>query len=314
MRADRVKVLYIAGDGRSGGTLLTRIMGEIHGFFAAGELYQIWRCGIAENAPCGCGTPIAECGVWKAVVHDAFGSGEPLDTREIMAMQHRHAGVRHMVKVLAPWLKRSWSADLERYLHVLKSLYHAIQSVTGCAVIVESSRALAYGRILRMIPTMDVYVIHLVRDPRAVAYSRLRRPFTMAFDPVQNAVRWDRMNLGVEAVLRQPRQRYLMLRYEDFVEDPNDAIRRILDLVKEDPEPPPSLRDRRIWVDVGHTCWGNPNRFQTGLVELRPDDEWLTAMRERDHAVITAMTWPLLIRYGYPIHPSRQKIASHPLK
>jgi hypothetical protein len=300
--------VYIAGDGRSGGTLLAKIMGQMPGFFAAGELYQIWRQAIRDNAPCGCGAPFVECGVWKAVLHEAFGNTDYIDTRELIAMQRRHAGIRHIPKVLTPSLRSSWSADLESYLHHLKSLYHAIQSTTGCTVIVESSRALAYGRILRMIPTIDLYVVHLVRDPRAVAYSRLRRRFTMEFDPMQNALRWNRMNLGVEAILKIPRRCYMMLRYEDFVEEPDRGIRRMLAFIHEDRDLPASLTERKIDIGVCHTCWGNPNRFQTGLVELRPDDEWLALMNERDLRRVTVLTWPLLIRYKYPIYPLRSKV------
>jgi hypothetical protein len=52
-----VRVLYIGGLGRSGSTLLDRMIGQLPGFFSAGEIREVWQQGLRENRPCGCGTP-----------------------------------------------------------------------------------------------------------------------------------------------------------------------------------------------------------------------------------------------------------------
>jgi hypothetical protein len=44
---------------------------------------------------------------------------------------------------------------------------------------------------------------------------------------------------------------------------------------------------------------GNPQRFETGPTELRSDVEWKRTMPAAPRAAVTAMTLPLLIRYGY---------------
>jgi hypothetical protein len=36
-------------------------------------------------------------------------------------------------------------------------------------------------------------------------------------------------------------------------------------------------------------------------VTLRVDDEWKHAMRRRDRWLISLLTWPQLLRYGYPL-------------
>jgi hypothetical protein len=45
----RVTVLYVAGTGRSGSTLLARVLGEADGFVAAGELRYVWQRGLVED-------------------------------------------------------------------------------------------------------------------------------------------------------------------------------------------------------------------------------------------------------------------------
>ena len=46
-------VLYIAGTGRSGSTVLANILGEVDGVFAAGEVRYLWQRGLKEGRLCG---------------------------------------------------------------------------------------------------------------------------------------------------------------------------------------------------------------------------------------------------------------------
>jgi hypothetical protein len=39
--------------------------------------------------------------------------------------------------------------------------------------------------------------------------------------------------------------------------------------------------------------------MRSGPVELRYDGEWAARQSRRDRRVVTALTWPLLARYGY---------------
>ena len=48
-------VVYIVGWGRSGSTLLTAVLGELDGAFAAGELRMLWGRGVIGRRLCGCG-------------------------------------------------------------------------------------------------------------------------------------------------------------------------------------------------------------------------------------------------------------------
>jgi len=57
----RTRVLYILGWGRSGSTVLGNILGEIDGFFSAGELHYLWERSLVEGRACGCGRDVP-CG------------------------------------------------------------------------------------------------------------------------------------------------------------------------------------------------------------------------------------------------------------
>ena len=68
-------------------------------------------------------------------------------------------------------------------------------------------------------------------------------------------------------------------------------------------EPAPLLRDEAggFVAGEGHTIHGNPVRFDRGAIRVRPDQEWVQAQETRDRRMVTAMTAPMLARYGYPL-------------
>ena len=309
MRAlDKVKVLYVVGLGRSGSTILSNSLGQIPGFFSGGELNFIWRHNVLENRLCGCGRPFRECPVWTRVMDQAFGGMDGVDPRAIMRLQNLGTRTRHIPMMLTGRGRRSLAQRLEKLLIAYGRLYEAIGAVTGSRVIVDSSKEPAHGFAMSMVPGVDFYALHLLRDPRAAAYSWSKkkpqpdtdaRDFMVRFSPAKSSALWDSWNASAEALWRRVPDRYLRLRYEDFVADPRECFEKILALVGEPDAGPPLVGEREVKLGVSHTVSGNPNRFETGAVELRTDHEWISKMTPRDKALVTALTFPLLKHYGY---------------
>ena len=305
-----VKVLYVVGLGRSGSTILSNSLGQVPGFFSGGELNFIWRHNVLENRLCGCGRPFRECPVWTEVMDKAFGGMDAVDPREMMRLQNQGTRTRHIPMMLTGKGRRNLAGKLEKLLIAYGNLYEAIGHVTGSRVIVDSSKEPAHGFAMGMVPGVDFYVLHLIRDPRAAAYSWSKkkpqpdsdtREFMVRFSPTKSSALWDSWNASAEALWRHTPERYLRLRYEDFVSNPRKSFEDILDLIGEKEAEPPLVGDREVKLGVSHTVSGNPNRFETGGVALRTDREWISKMRPRDKALVTALTFPLLTHYRYPV-------------
>jgi hypothetical protein len=309
--SDKVKVVYVVGLGRSGSTILSNSLGQIPGFFSGGELNFIWRHNVIENRLCGCGRPFRECPVWTRVMDEAFGGMDGVDPREMMRLQASGTRTRHIPLMLTEQGSRRLAERLEKFLINYWRLYEAIGSVTGSRVIVDSSKEPAHGYAMSMVPGVDFSVVHLIRDPRAAAYSWLKKKpqpdseeieHMVRFSPTKSSVLWDSWNGSAEALWRCTPEKYLRLRYEDFVANPRMSLERILRLVGVTAELP-LAGEREVRLGVSHTVSGNPNRFETGSVELRPDHEWISRMSPRDKTLVTSLTLPLLRRYGYPVTP-----------
>lgn len=305
---DRVKVLYVAGFGRSGSTILANSLGQIDGFFSGGEMNFIWKHALVEDRLCGCGRHSRRCPVWNAVFDEAFGGMDNVDAKEIMRLQNSGARTRHIPQMLTGKGRKTLEGRMGKFLSSSARLYEAVKSATGSRVIIDSSKEPAYGRAISMIPEIDLRVLHLVRDPRAAAYSWLKtkeqpdsedREFMHQKSALDSAVLWDAWNLATEAMWRPSGGKYMRLRYEDFVADPKGSFRDILDFVGEPGSELPLTADREVKLGVSHTVSGNPNRFETGSVELKPDDRWKEEMTSKDRRIVAALTFPLLARYGY---------------
>jgi hypothetical protein len=303
-----VKVLYIVGLGRSGSTILSNALGQIPGFFSGGELNFIWRHNVIENRLCGCGRPFRECPVWTKVMDEAFGSMDTVDPREMMRLQNIGTRTRHIPMLLTEGGRRSLEQKLEKVLISYGRLYEAIGKVTDSRVVVDSSKEPAHGFVMSMIPGVDLYALHLVRDPRAAAYSWSKKKpqpdtdtkkFMVRFSPAKSSALWDSWNASAEALWHRTPERYLRVRYEDFVADPRKSFEKILARLGETDFEPPLVGEREVKLGVSHTVSGNPNRFETGAVELRTDREWISKMNPRDKALVTTLTFLLLKHYGY---------------
>src|SRR5580704_12095604 len=93
-------VLYIAGTGRSGSTLLANILGEVDGVFAAGEVRYLWQRGLTERRLCGCGVPVRECPVWSRVLAEAGHLDEPARMDGIVSLLKHTGRIRNLPAML----------------------------------------------------------------------------------------------------------------------------------------------------------------------------------------------------------------------
>jgi hypothetical protein len=183
--------------------------------------------------------------------------------------------------------------------------------MSGCKVVIDSSKSPAIPLILATIPAIDLYVLHLVRDSRAVAYSMQRkkiRPevtvspaYLPQLGPVKSAMIWNSINILSHLLKRMNNrsERYLRVRYKDLVERPEETLARIGKYVGETIDNDFFIDRHTVRLGVNHTIAGNPMRFENGTIPIRFDDEWLYKMSARQRRVVTALTWPLLRLYGY---------------
>jgi hypothetical protein len=303
-----IRVLFIAGMGRSGTTLLSNILGQAPGCLSVGELRYVWERGIGEDHRCGCGEPFSQCQFWTQIMARAFG-GRPIAAKSISEETYSRLRVRRLPIIM--WRRCRGRPPVRPNPDdaVILRVYQALANTAGVKVIVDSSKLPAYALLLSSLPGVDLHVVHVIRDPRAIAFSWRRDKMTRDKDHDElmarleiwrTALLWLLWSLLADRWWPSQQGRSVLVRYEDFIRDPPGTITRILDTVDIDTALP-LVTTTSVTLAPTHTVAGNPNRHDSGTVLLAADEQWKRAMPARHRWLVTAITWPGLRRFGYRV-------------
>jgi Sulfotransferase family len=303
-------VLFIGGLGRSGSTLLDRMLGRLDDVWSVGELVHLWERGVKENNRCGCGERFADCPFWHRVGQVGFGGWDQIDIEEVLALKASVDRNRFVPLMVLPGLSPAYRARLRRYLILLERLYGAVREVSGRELVVDASKHASHAFLVRRLRGVDLRLVHLVRDSRGVAFSwtkRMQRAEVVSGDalmatdtPLRMSARYLGYNLLFH-LLTLTGVRGILLRYESLVRDPADELARVLALASRPAAPGELGFVGDGWVELGpsHALAGNPMRFRSGRVPLAVDEEWRGQLQPRHRLLTSVSTWPLLLAYGY---------------
>ncbi|MFC4008325.1 sulfotransferase [Nonomuraea purpurea] len=247
---------------------------------------------LAEEL-CGCGTAFPACAFWRQVGERAFGGWSRGHARRILALRHKVDRTRRITHIA--------HRDLAEYTQAYKLVYEAADT----PVVIDSSKHASLACCL-LAGGVDLRIVHVVRDPRAVAHSWGKtvprpedgRPMTR-WGPARTAIHWAAQNAAME-LLPGRGGRVIRVRYEDLLDAPVDTFAALLGQLGLAAGPDfPFLEGHTAWLGPSHTVSGNPMRFHVGRVELRRDDSWVPGLPEGHRRLVNALTLPLRARYGY---------------
>ena len=309
-------VLFIGGWGRSGSTMVERLLGELDDVVALGEVVHLWKRGLELNERCACGERFHDCGFWQRTGDVAFGGWNNVSPQRLTFLKDavdRHRRVVHT-------LKRTPSASLRpliiEYASYFQKVYAAAQRITGARVVEDSSKEVPTALAISHHPRLDLRVAHLVRDSRGVAFSwakKVQRPETDStklmtrYSSAKSTLFWLSGNLLPEG-LKYRKVPTCRIRYEDVVLEPQATLAHVWEQLNLPGEVHLLVNnDSEVELRITHSVSGNPMRFKHGLTRIRPDEEWKERMGHLDRAIVTSLSFPLLRHYGYPIRNGRRE-------
>src|SRR5215204_4647771 len=331
-----VRVLEITGLERSGSTILDIVLGNHPDIESVGEVGNIFLNGWISRESlrgldpkkrrvpiCTCGkrldvlyvdTTDEACPFWSSVRRDWVERTDPDSIESYPKLKGYFERTRPALLVKQylrlMYEKRRPSALSRSYARLTLAFFESIRAVSGKPIIVDSTKSPVRVFALGMVPGIDLYVVHLVRDGRGIIAS-LRKTFErdvqagIMWDhkgrPMWKAVaRWIVMNLEAEWVCTQlGPKRTMRLRYEDFAADPKGALERIGSLIELDLTEVADAASSGKPMQAGHNVGGNRTK-KSGNITLRPDaQEWRTALSPKEQRLAWMLMGWLMRRYGY---------------
>ena len=308
-----VKIVVVTGWDRSGSTLVANALGSLDRSISVGEVVNIWERGILLDRPCACGRQFSLCEFWAPIVRDAF--GDDASSIRARAVETEPVGNLALLRRQFP-VHSKWSETrFQRYLDALVPLYRSMIEHADADLIVDASKTPWHTAAVLELPNrltstdLDVTVLHVVRDPRAAAFS-LRK--SVPYDSKGNGemmmdrhgttkatLAWLYRNLLTERVWGSSNN-YVRLRYEDFASNPAHGMNELTAAIGLDGATADAGSNWiRLVPSQSHSVSGNPMRFQTGIISVKVDDEWVTGLTPGTKRVVGMSTFGQLRRYGY---------------
>lgn len=297
-----LRIIYIGGWMRSGTTLLCEMVGAFRHVVPVGELSGIWRAADRDE-PCSCGESILACPVWGSALRavEAKHGVSRGDYAEWAQRARRVLKSRSAWSLarLSPGEPATWPPRVREYVEVMDTLLRSVQDITDAVALVDSSKLAPSYLMDRLLPGVRVDLLHIVRDPRAVANSerktRIRSgPSADLLPPgrsvLQSVLFWSGFNLTVRMFARSV-DSYYRLDYASLTRSPDtqlDEIARHLGL----------QRTAGLTLDAGHIAVGNPARLGGPGRSVVPDDSWKVELPRRTSWFVAIASFPARMALG----------------
>lgn len=291
-------VFYIAGEGRSGSTIVDRCLGTIEDAASFNEMHEIVNQYLLNRKACSCGELPQDCPFWTSVLKPL---AEIYDLAEMQKLHHKLDGSAQFFKILFGLYATSTKEELAKYGAFTRDLYTRIAKEAGVRVIIDSSKNPTRAIFLKRHAGLDVYCLHLIRDPNSVIASWSTQKASNQdqlpiYSTGHSAVRWIAKNLMCDFIrFVAPFRR---LRYEVFCEAPRKHIEALRDLV-------PAVKgsatgfvtDDTVNLGLMHSLQGNPDRFSSGATTIKK----AKPKKSAGFSAWTALCRVVALRYGYSL-------------
>jgi hypothetical protein len=320
------KLAYILAASHSGSTLLTMLLNSHPQIATIGELAP----GHIEDLSfylCSCGSKVRECSFWQAVRSQMQQAGLNF-TLEDFGTQFSMPDSRLATRLLRPLhrgiflellrdaglnLFTNWPEKLADIRRTNQTLIQIILKYYNADVFVDKGNRALRLKYLLGCPSLDIKVIHLVRDGRSVALTYIDPAgFADAVDTAkrgggsggqrqgerltmqQAAYQWVRcIHEAENALQRLDKSQWIQVSYEDLCAGTDETLGKIFVFLGLDPAK--RIKDFR---SVEHHILGNGMRLDT-TSQVALDERWKTVLTTADLKTFDNIAGDVSRRYGY---------------
>ena len=323
-KKELLDIVYIAGSGRSGSTLLGDILGSLQAVIHLGEFRGVFDYTIIADGvmPCSCGQSFSECEFWGRNFKEVYG-----DSWEDLFSELQIEGrLPRMVQL--PWLafrvnrEKETESALELESSTIQHLNNLLDFLNSeqYKAIIDSSKSPSFAWVMQNHCSVNLKVVHLIRDPRATLFSWLNRPVPIPNEDNKNnasmrtrsmkeaVLAWIKDNTGSLGLkfLGYP---YHRIKYEDLTSNPRRSLEELASFCQQNKvnlefseEQIEALIKGHYVIGERHLIGSNPRMKKShGNITFKQDVAWKEKTTRFQKIIWTIIFLPWLILFRYPL-------------
>lgn len=282
---EKIKVIYIVGLGRSGSTLLERIVGGADNVWPLGEIRSL-KDYVNKNDPRKpekknffdeSGAPLDKSFFWSPVVRKIK------QDNLTMFDKHHKFGPGKLLKSL---FKKDYVGDEEEILRLILKRAQEVKN-KDIEYLLDASKLISRLLYLRNHKNIDLYVIHLVRDARGTINSFEK----IGVGWFRILGRWIKNNIFISCFIKKKfdKSRFIHLSYDNFAKQPE----RYLGLINKKLDTNIDLDNylKKVQEKQTYSISGNSMRGKE-LNKIKYDQGWKKTMPAWKKLLLTIVTYP----------------------
>jgi len=306
-------IVYIAGYGRSGSTLLARILGSHDNIVTVGELINFLNLIDCDDSVCSCGEKIQHCMFWSGIIQKFRNDFSNIS--ELVGIHERYESFSSFFSHIFERNACKKTGYRDSTQHLIGSIFQNLPD--NIHYIVDSSKT-TWSRFFRPIAlskigSQHVKVIHIVRDGRGCMWSMIKGTDTgllrgtglnqhSSFPVFRTAVHWPFANLGGHFFQAfNPSKDYCRIRYEDLVENPARICATLGEFLGVCFDQQVEMILKGGEIQPGHLIAGNRMR-SFKKIRIKADVEWKKQLKLRHQLLFLLLNWHMAIFYNYRLN------------
>ena len=255
-----MKVIFIAGLGRSGSNLLDLLLDSHIQVYGLGEIRRLPRIYENPHKSCSCGDSLWDCKFWSRVnevMKEKFGreiSSLNLDSKETATFHQDN-----------------------------RIFFDSVAGVCDTCYVTDNSKRPRRLRQLLAAPDIDVYPVHVLRDPRGYVHSQSKRKQQY----IGPALSYTFRSINLFQLLRN--REHVVVEYEQLARDPEKLLRQLMHRLGLEFEP-----ELLNWAEHVHHNVGSAKSVlrKTKGSSIRADNAWYNTIPKYRQVVINFLSWP----------------------
>ena len=265
-------LIYIVGSGRSGSTVIERVLNTASAITGVGELHALWRLPLT-SLTCSCGAPVTQCDFWQAALGEA--DFEPKSLERLAELEASVVRTPYLARLCFDPGRIRADSRLAEFIELNRRLFDGVRRAAGSPVILDSSKAGPRAWVLQA--GFQPLFLHVHRSATDVITSwRKPKPDPSAGGLMRKpsvgsaALDWVKAEQAARGLSRIARLR--RVDHAGFALAPRPTLSAALDPAL------PGLIDGLPWIGAAHltneapyhSVLGNPDRFDAGVIQIAP--------------------------------------------